>query len=313
MKKELVDDVYKRLINEDWKGLSPYLKGGQMGICMFLALYSEYKNYKKARNLSAKMLPEVIKAADKLPNRLFDGRIGIAWGVKYLSNNEILEENEITLNIHKGVWSDYLYQSATMPIYLPEEEPVFSIGIYLIQLLNQEDSLQRYVMVERLLALIDECDRQLHCTIKDIYSAKEMPLPMLHSILFFLRKMEKEHIYPYQTQKLIESAGTIDQRIKNKELLDDYIYHVLIEKENTLYNDQTIDFYMKFLGNLGFYSLLYGYPGIFNIALKQMDKQISSFYSKATQIIKKGNISIETLCGWGFGLLTHTKQEEYEE
>ena len=38
MKKELVDDVYKRLINEDWKGLSPYLKGGQMGICMFLAL-----------------------------------------------------------------------------------------------------------------------------------------------------------------------------------------------------------------------------------------------------------------------------------
>ena len=29
MKKELVDDVYKRLINEDWKGLSPYLKGGQ--------------------------------------------------------------------------------------------------------------------------------------------------------------------------------------------------------------------------------------------------------------------------------------------
>lgn len=70
--------------------------------------------------------------------------------------------------------------------------------------------------------------------------------------------------------------------------MDDYIYHVLIEKENTLYNDQTIDFYMKFLGNLGFYSLLYGYPGIFNIALKQMDKQISSFYSKATQIIKKG-------------------------
>ena len=133
MKKELVDDVYKRLINEDWKGLSPYLKGGQMGICMFLALYSEYKNYRKARNLSAKMLPEVIKAADKLPNRLFDGRIGIAWGVKYLSNNEILEENEITLNIHKGVWSHYLYQSATMPIYLPEEEPVFSIGIYLIK------------------------------------------------------------------------------------------------------------------------------------------------------------------------------------
>lgn len=103
---------------------------------------------------------------------------------------------------------------------------------------------------------------------------------MLHSILFFLRKMEKEHIYPYQTQKLIESAGTIYQRIKNKELLDDYIYHVLIEKENTLYNDQTIDFYMKFLGNLGFYSLLYGYPGIFNIALKQMDNRFPPFTLK---------------------------------
>lgn len=31
MKRELVDDIYKRLLNEDWKGLPPYLKGGPNG------------------------------------------------------------------------------------------------------------------------------------------------------------------------------------------------------------------------------------------------------------------------------------------
>ena len=55
MKRELVDDIYKRLLNEDWKGLPPYLKGGQMGMCMFMALYSEYRNCGKARSLSARL------------------------------------------------------------------------------------------------------------------------------------------------------------------------------------------------------------------------------------------------------------------
>lgn len=313
MKRELVDDVYKRLINEDRKCLPPYLKGGLMEICIFMALYSEYKNNRKARSLSATMLLEVINATNKLPNRLFDGKIGIAWGMKYLSNNEVLEENSITTNMHKVVWSDYLYQSITMPIYLPEKEPLFSIGIYLTQLFNQEDSLQRYVIEERLLALIDECDRLLHCTIKDIYSPMDISLPMLHSILFFLKKMDKEHIYPYQTQNLIKSTENIYHQIKNKVPLDDYIYHALIKSANNLPQNHTINFYIEFLGNLGFYSLLYSQPEIFNTALEQLNEQTPSFHYEVTQIIRKGNISIETLCGWGFGLLTHTKQEDYEE
>lgn len=308
MKKELVDDVYKRLINEERKYLPPYLKGGLMEICIFMALYSEFKNNRKARSLSETILLEVIKATKEMPNRLFDGKIGITWGIKYLAKNEILEENSITTNMHNGVWGEYLYLSTVMPIYRPEEEPIFSIGIYLTQLFNQEDSFQRYVIEERLLALIDECERQLHCTIKDIYSPKDMSLPMLHSILFFLKKMDEEHIYPYQTQKLIKSTENIYHQIKNKAPLDDYIYHILINSTNNLPKNQTIKFYLEFLGNLGFYSLLYSQPNIFNTAFEQLSAQIPSFHSEIMQIIRKGNISIETLCGWGFGLLTHTKQ-----
>lgn len=125
--------------------------------------------------------------------------------------------------------------------------------------------------------------------------------------------MNKEHIDSYQTQKLIESVENIYNQIKSKELLDDYIYHVLIKKTNALPPNYTANFYLKFLGNLGFYSLLYNYPDIFSTALKQLNEQRPSFYSEATRIIKKENISIETLCGWGFGLLTHTKQNNYEE
>ena len=294
MKRELVDDIYKRLLNEDWKGLPPYLKGGQMGMCMFMALYSEYRNCGKARSLSARILPEVIKFIQYMPNRLLDGKTGIAWGMKYLSNNAILEEDDTIRNIHSTIQNECLNYCFATPIYLPEKEYLFSIGIYWAQLFKQEDSLERYIIEERLLALVDECDRQLHCTIKGIYSPKDMPLSVLHSILYFLKKINKEHIDSYQTQKLIESAENVYSKIKSKELLDDY-------------------FYLEFLGNLGFYSLLYSYPDIFSAALKRLNEQRPSFYSEATQIIRKENITVETLCGLGFGLLTHTKQDNYEE
>ena len=192
MKRELVDDIYKRLLNEDWKGLPPYLKGGQMGMCMFMALYSEYRNCGKARSLSARILPEVIKFIQYMPNRLLDGKTGIAWGMKYLSNNAILEEDDTIRNIHSTIQNECLNYCFATPIYLPEKEYLFSIGIYWAQLFKQEDSLERYIIEERLLALVDECDRQLHCTIKGIYSPKDMPLSVLHSILYFLKKINKE-------------------------------------------------------------------------------------------------------------------------
>ena len=232
MKRELVDDIYKRLLNEDWKGLPPYLKGGQMGMCMFMALYSEYRNCGKARSLSARILPEVIKFIQYMPNRLLDGKTGIAWGMKYLSNNAILEEDDTIRNIHSTIQNECLNYCFATPIYLPEKEYLFSIGIYWAQLFKQEDSLERYIIEERLLALVDECDRQLHCTIKGIYSPKDMPLSVLHSILYFLKKINKEHIDSYQTQKLIESAENVYSKIKSKELLDDYIYHVFIKRTN---------------------------------------------------------------------------------
>lgn len=116
MKRELVDDIYKRLLNEDWKGLPPYLKGGQMGMCMFMALYSEYRNCGKARSLSARILPEVIKFIQYMPNRLLDGKTGIAWGMKYLSNNAILEEDDTIRNIHSTIQNECLNYCFATPI-----------------------------------------------------------------------------------------------------------------------------------------------------------------------------------------------------
>lgn len=313
MKREWVDDVYKRLLDEDWECLPPYLRGGQMGVGMFMALYSEYKNSRKARNLAAKMLREVAKSIRSLSNHLLDGRIGIAWGMKYLSDKRILEEDDALRDIHKKVLNECLSYCSMTPIYLPKNEHLFSVGLYIAQLFRPEDSLERYILEERLLELIDECDRQLHTTIKGIYSPKNMSLSMLHSILCFLKKMDRERIYPYQTQKLIECAENVYDIIKHKGLLDDYVCRELMGKMNTLQKGRTIDFYMKFIGSLGYYSLLYNCPEIFNTALKKRNEQCSAFSSEVVQLIQKGPVDIETLCGWGLGLLTYTNQEGNEK
>lgn len=313
MKNELVDDIYKQLINEDWKHLPPYLKGGKMGMGMFMALYSEYKNCRKARNVSAQILPEVLKSMHNLPNHILNGKAGIVWGIKYLSKKNILEEDHTIRSTYRNIWNEFLECCFMTPLYLPENESLFSIGIYSAQLFKQEDSLERYIVEERLLALIDECDRLLHNTIRGIYSPKDMSLSMLHSILYFLQKMNKEGIYSYLTQKLIESTDNIYSTIKSKEISDDYIYHILKEKEKTLPKNRKTNFYIDFLGNLGFYSLLYENPDIFNTTLNQLKEQNLSSFTETIQLIRKGNISIETLCGWGFGMLTNKKQENYEK
>ena len=170
------------------------------------------------------------------------------------------------------------------------------------------DSARKYQIIfthnERIIILLDECDRLLLHSIPLIYTPSEMSLSMLHSILYFLLQADKTDVYPFLTRKLLKYTPQLYYKIINRGTLSDqYICLFLMNKSNSLLqetgNDQAS---IDFIANLGFYSLLYDTPQIFSSAF-QLIHENQAFTEYIIEQIQEASLDISTLCGLGFGLL----------
>lgn len=184
------------------------------------------------------------------------------------------------------------------------EDKLFSGGIYMLQQCGTNNSVERYIVEERLIALVDECERQLTQSIKYIYRPEDMPLSRLHSILFFLTQISEKKIYPYKANALLCHVKERFVQMKEKPLCDEYIYHFLMQDDQAIVPVNLEDRHLFLLmGELGFYSLLYDNQGIFRSAWQQVEEKYPEFKGKAESIIKDKSTPVAALCGWGYGLL----------
>lgn len=203
MKDELLDHIYSRLLLVDWRKLIQSLRNGKMGIALFLALYSEARQNQKARNLSTLLLANTLQETHLLPCSLLDGKLGIFWGLRYLANKKIVAlSKEVKMSYAMGI-AECMTLRSTTPIQVIKEDQLFSTGIYMLQHSIQKKDLPLYEQNERLIILLDECERLLKQNIKYIYNPQTMQLSTLHSVLYFLLKIDKLHIYPFLTKELI--------------------------------------------------------------------------------------------------------------
>ena len=190
------------------------------------------------------------------------------------------------------------------PIPMSKDDLIFSSGIYMSQLRMPKDSSEQYTHNERIIILLDECDRLLLHSIPLIYPPSEMSLSMLPSILYFLLQADKTDVYPFLTRKLLKYTPQLYYKIINRGTLSDqYICLFLMNKSNSLLqetgNDQAS---IDFIANLGFYSLLYDTPQIFSSAF-QLIHENQAFTEYIIEQIQEASLDISTLCGSGFGLL----------
>lgn len=308
--KRLLDCISYRLSKENWGLYQSRLKGGKMGLCLFLALYSELTQNSKVRSVAVSVLNEACRSVRSLPCSLLYGNMGIIWGIKYLSRKGILEENGEIFNLYTYVMNEYMRCFSSMPVQIVKDDRLFSGGIFMFQQWNEEDSLERYSLDEKLIGMVDECERQLKLTIKNIHEPNKMSLSMIHSILFFLLKMDEVDIYPYKTKHLIEYVPKVYCALDKNSFSDDYIYHVLMDDDvkKMDFNGLDNDALFRFVGEVGFYSLLYNIPNIFNLALNQVMEIYPSYIETLEGMLKKESKDIDSLCGWGYGLL-HYKSE----
>lgn len=79
------------------------------------------------------------------------------------------------------------------PIVVISDE-LFSVGIFLQMKFLPNDSLESYYIQEKLINLVDECERLLTQSVNHIYNPNDISLSMLHSIQFFLQECIRKKI-----------------------------------------------------------------------------------------------------------------------
>ena len=143
------------------------------------------------------------KELNNQPYSLLKGRLGVSWGIQYLANKNILELDDEVMKFRSIGMQDCMSYRLLAPIPMSKDDLIFSSGIYMSQLRMPKDSSEQYTHNERIIILLDECDRLLLHSIPLIYTPSEMSLSMLHSILYFLLQADKTDVYPFLTRKLL--------------------------------------------------------------------------------------------------------------
>ena len=285
-----LDTIYRRLIRLQSEPLSAGLRNGKTGLLLFMALYSEWKNHGRARNVSARLLEEVTQEAYTLPARLMDGSWGILWTLQRLCDKGILETDDAIRRILHQLTFSCRTSHMAVPVRVIPEDGLFSEGICTLAQWKDEDALERYVTEERLIGLVDECERLLTMEVPGIHRPKDMPFSLLHSIVWYLQEMVRLKLYPYRAEQLLAIAAGLYPALTDTDAADRYVLASLLPEVETVYPEKCDnETFCRILGKVGFYSLLYNRPELF----RQLWKPVPL----------SDSLSVETLCSLGYGIL----------
>lgn len=285
----ILNQIYLQLSNLPLEKL-PYCLQGKTGIMLFLALYSEWKDHLHARSLAKKLLISIIKNTSHLQPLFFNGSWGVLWALQYLKKQGILENDQtISQFIQQLRNMNYAAQIA-MPIKLMPKDVLFSEGICTLYQWKDDNSLERYIVEEHLINLIDDCKRLLSLDYPNIYYPNYMPISLLHSITWYLQKMVTLKLYPYHAEQLLKEITSTSSKYLNNDNVDSYILgNLLSDSRNGLTHETKLNNCIDTIGKAGFYSILYNRSDLFNKLWKPVEIN--------------NEMPISVLCGIGLGIL----------
>lgn len=286
----ILDDIYQRLYKMDASILPAGLQEGRAGLLMFHALHSEMVGHVKSRKRAAILLGDVTTLSDTFPPRLKDGDWGVLWVLQRLCSLGILEKDDSLERILHQLTFSCRTSHMAVPVRVIPEDGLFSEGICTLAQWKDEDALERYVTEERLIGLVDECERLLTMEVPGIHRPKDMPFSLLHSIVWYLQEMVRLKLYPYRAEQLLAIAAELYPTLTDTDAADRYVLASLLAATETEFPKETdIIEYRRILGKVGFYSLLYNRPELF----RQLWKPVPL----------SDSLSVETLCSLGYGIL----------
>lgn len=303
MQKNLLRDIYLSMARTDFAMLSNGLKDGKMGWSLFLALYSEKNGNSHVRHLSSVLMSEALENVRNMEVNLLEGTGGVIWALGYLKAKDMIEMDENLKKVYGYVMTDRMVRSSACATH-DLEDGFLTSGLYSLLSYNPAETAAHYMNVENLIYLVDECERRMTVPAKGLHAPKQMPVSMLTSILYFLKKIGEWNIYPFQIERLLGLVPELYKEISGHSSMDDYVYHTLMDDGFAeLEISKDILEAAKQLGTLGFYSLIYDCNSIFSKAYNQWIEADKGNEKRLRKYIKDGQVEAGVLSGFGFGLL----------
>lgn len=310
MELKLLSSIYRRLIQEEWQGLPFGLRNGRIGLMTFMALYYEFTHNGKAHDLTGKILQNVQKERMAHNATLMNGNLGLAWTLDLFKKKGLIEHDTSLKNLQGTIFLDFMRNHYHSPISLTVEDGLFSAGIYTLMQLPDNDSYERYSMEERIISMIDECERQLNQSIKGFFCPEKLGLTALNSYMYFLKTCADKRIFPYKADLLLSRVHDLYCMLEEKPACDNFVYNYLKSPGRALIHPtNTNSQLLEVLGDIGFYSLLYGLPKMFLQALRQISMPQKDFLLLTIRTMVQNSLTNKTLYGLGYGLMLNTEIE----
>ncbi|MCM1141601.1 MAG: hypothetical protein NC453_23765, partial [Muribaculum sp.] len=183
--KGLTERILNRLINELPKNPSISLIGGKTGMLLLSSLYSSCFTDEHVRELSGEIFNSALREV-KFYNRSFlTGNLGFVWAVNYLKRKDIVDSSPTLEKTLREILNLKPLNNIA-PVYIPDPGTFYDEAITVLSFLNEEDTLQRYSFQERLIGIMDDCERLLTYTVPGIYNHSDMKCSFLHSLVYFV-------------------------------------------------------------------------------------------------------------------------------
>lgn len=301
---ELLSLISTKLSAEKCRSIS--LVNGKIGLLLFFALFSENQNddisREKANDLFSELIQTVVREIRTLDRKFFNGALSIIWACRLLMKLDIIENSDELSSILEKYFSNKYYLNIAPSILLPDDF-FYGEAITALSLFEDEETLKRYSLQEHLIAMVDYCERLLTTPVPGLFSPDEIEPSFLHSMMFFLTRIEALGFYPTKVRHLYE---IIHNRMQSdthptdlhSSLLYYIIYGTYPDISTLLSSD--IPNLCHTLSFVGLYSVIYENPSMLFDILKDLSDTTTCALIKYVESDTKDS---NCLIGFAIGLM----------
>lgn len=190
------------------------------------------------------------------PVDFLHGSLALPWCLRYLINNEIIDNVPEVDSIFTDCLNRYRSYYYDSPIQYNPFDRLWPVGIVMLANIPSIKSNIYYSWFEDCVHRIRDCEQMLTSSIIGIYSPHMLTAGILHSIYYFLDCCRLRKIFPKKCIELIDCIANLKYDKENSRIIDIYILNKIMNGTCDISIDSSM------INELEFFSFIYDKPAL---------------------------------------------------
>lgn len=302
---KLLKTIHSSINDAEIEKLPSTLESGRLGIALLA------KRDTRSRTVMCECLKRTIAKKYSLPNGFLYGNLGLIWTLTKFAEDDFFDDKENLQVIAKQFITENTRYYFDSPVRYNIDEPIYSIGLVMLSLMTNDDSLDRYSQQQKLIMRLVECEAILTKRVRYLHDPKNLGYGMLHSIYQFASDAERQRIYTFKAHQLQQLIEKWPHKVTDKSLAHRYIFEYLTG------NPVCRDFLsarpgrrVDMLAEVGLFAFIYRRPQMFEDLYDALTASDAIFYSRLSDTVATGHACPKTLIGIGLGITSCIENEK---